>query len=228
MKTYSIGREQGCDIVINDNTDVISRRHAILNVTSTGKMTIIDQSTNGTYINGIRISSNVPVPVTRKDVVSFAKVSKLDWSRIPASDMIIKYAIMGVVAVALIILGVYAYMSFQKSNQTIQTNKPVISAPVPNNVAVDTLKKANKETEEEMRERIARSLKDSIDRADKAIKDSIANAEKARQDSIDKAKKAANAKSKSNAAKKAADDKKKQQRDAKLRQDSIKASQFNM
>ena len=41
MKVYSIGREAGCDIVINDRTDVISRRHAVLNVTSTGKMTIV-------------------------------------------------------------------------------------------------------------------------------------------------------------------------------------------
>ena len=34
MKALSIGREQGCDIVINDSTDVISRRHAILNISS--------------------------------------------------------------------------------------------------------------------------------------------------------------------------------------------------
>lgn len=67
MKVYSIGREHGCDILINDNTDVISRRHAVLNVSPSGKMTIVDQSHNGTYVNGIRISPNVPVPVTRKD-----------------------------------------------------------------------------------------------------------------------------------------------------------------
>lgn len=71
MKALSIGREQGCDIVINDSTDVISRRHAILNISSSGKITIVDQSRNGTYVNGIRISQNVPVPVTRKDIISF-------------------------------------------------------------------------------------------------------------------------------------------------------------
>ena len=48
MKALSIGREQGCDIVINDSTDVISRRHAILNISSSGKITIVDQSRNGT------------------------------------------------------------------------------------------------------------------------------------------------------------------------------------
>lgn len=85
MKTYSIGRDPECDIVINDATDVISRRHAILNIAPSGKMTIVDQSTNGTYVNGIRISSNVPVPVTRKDTVSFAHVAKMDWGQVPSS-----------------------------------------------------------------------------------------------------------------------------------------------
>ena len=53
MKVYSIGRENGCDIIINDNSDVISRRHATLNVSQSGKMTIVDLSHNGTYVNGI-------------------------------------------------------------------------------------------------------------------------------------------------------------------------------
>ena len=30
MKTFSIGRDLGCDIVINDTTDVVSRRHALV------------------------------------------------------------------------------------------------------------------------------------------------------------------------------------------------------
>ncbi len=37
MKVYSIGREHGCDILINDNTDVISRRHAVLNVSPSAR-----------------------------------------------------------------------------------------------------------------------------------------------------------------------------------------------
>lgn len=105
MKTYSIGRDLNCDIIINDSTDVISRRHALLNVTPSGKMTIIDQSSNGTYVNGIRISQNVPVPVTRKDIVSLAHVAKLDWNQIPKSNQWMKYAIGAVIAVA-VILGV--------------------------------------------------------------------------------------------------------------------------
>lgn len=43
----------------------------------------MDHSSNGTFINGIKITSNTPVPVTRRDIVSFANVSDLDWNRIP-------------------------------------------------------------------------------------------------------------------------------------------------
>ena len=59
MKVYSIGREAGCDIVINDNSDATSRRHATLTVMPSGKMTITDQSRNGTYVNGIKMSELV-------------------------------------------------------------------------------------------------------------------------------------------------------------------------
>lgn len=103
MKVYSIGRESGCDIVINDNTDVISRRHAVLNVSPTGKMTIVDQSQNGTYVNGIRISRNVPVPVTRKDNISFAHVARLDWNMVPRQHAaVMQYAAVAVLAVAVV------------------------------------------------------------------------------------------------------------------------------
>jgi len=109
MKVYSIGREVGCDIVINDRTDVISRRHATLNVTSSGKMTIIDQSHNGTYVNGIRISPNVPVPVTRKDNVSFAHIARLDWNMVPKPTSPVMYAAMALIALLLVAGGVAGY-----------------------------------------------------------------------------------------------------------------------
>ena len=86
MKSYTIGREETCSIVIPDSSQMVSRLHATLNVDG-GKMTITDSSSNGTYINGIRISSGMPVPVTRKDVVTFAQVAELDWKLIPNSGL---------------------------------------------------------------------------------------------------------------------------------------------
>lgn len=82
MKSYSIGREENCNIIISDPSKMVSRHHATLNVDGT-RMTIMDHSSNGTFINGIKISSNTPVPVTRRDVISFANVADLDWNRIP-------------------------------------------------------------------------------------------------------------------------------------------------
>lgn len=102
MKSYSIGRDNACDIVLNDHTDVISRRHAVLTVSSSGKMTITDQSTNGTYINGQKISPNVPVPVKRKDTISFAHVSTLDWNMIPKSGLWLTYLLVGLGVAAIV------------------------------------------------------------------------------------------------------------------------------
>lgn len=115
MKTYSIGRDLNCDIVINDSTDVISRRHALLNVTPSGKMTLIDQSSNGTYVNGIRISPNVPVPVTRKDIISLAHVAKLDWNQVPKSNQWVKYIIWGLVIAAVILAIIFGIKAIKPS-----------------------------------------------------------------------------------------------------------------
>ena len=136
MKTYSIGRDNACDIVLNDHTDVISRRHAVINVSSSGKMTITDQSTNGTYINGQRISSNVPVPVTRKDSVSFAHVSTLDWNMIPKSSKVGTYLLL-VLAVVIVAALAMFYFLHEKPDTTIENNSPIV---------VDTIKQVEAAT----------------------------------------------------------------------------------
>ena len=131
MKSYSIGRDKACDIVLNDNTDVISRRHAVLTVSSSGKMTITDQSTNGTYINGQRISSNVPVPVTRKDSISFAHVTTFDWNIIPKSNKWVTYLIIGL-AVALVAALAAVYIT-QEKPKPIQDDSTVVTDTISNN-----------------------------------------------------------------------------------------------
>ena len=163
MKVYSIGREIGCDIIIDDNTDIISRRHAVLNVSPSGKMTIIDQSQNGTYVNGIRISSNVPVPVTRKDNISFAHVAPLNWDRIPNQGaMIVRYAAIAIAAVIIIIGGMVWFNS--SGNGTTEGN------PQPLPVDTAAMKKNSEELEKREKE-VADSLK-------KKAQDSIQSAKK--------------------------------------------------
>ena len=170
MKVYSIGREVGCDIVINDPTDVISRRHAILNVMPSGKMTIVDQSHNGTYVNGIRIASNVPVPVTRKDNISFAHVARLDWNLIPNPQAVImRWAIIATVAILLIVGGIVGYNLLNKEEP-----EPLVVTP-------DTTVVSRKEMEEKLRkksEEIQQHIKDSL-RRDSIRRDSIRKAQEA-------------------------------------------------
>lgn len=132
MKALSIGREQGCDIVINDSTDVISRRHAILNISSSGKITIVDQSRNGTYVNGIRISPNVPVPVTRKDIISFAHVAKLDWNAVPKSNSTMSYIIMGIVGVLVITCGLFAYQYMKPGDSDSNKGEVTVTDTIAN------------------------------------------------------------------------------------------------
>lgn len=178
MKTYSIGREHSCDIVINDSTDVISRRHALLNVAPSGKMTIIDQSSNGTYVNGIRISPNVPVPVTRKDVISLAHVAKLNWDLIPKSNVWVKYV---GIAAAVIVVAVAAVIGIRSLSDD-SGNGGGGSADTTVTVQPDTVKAEGKEPVKT----------DTVKASDaaKAEADSLKKAqEKAKADSIQKAKK---------------------------------------
>lgn len=193
MKAYSIGRESNCDIVVYDSTDVVSRRHAVLNVHPNGKMFIVDQSRNGTYVNGIRVTPNVPVPVTRKDIVSFAHVVKLDWSQVPVSNLWMQIAAWIVGVILLVAIGVGAYHLF---------NKPVKPEPKQG----ETIS---------LQDSIKKSVTDSIAKADSLAKiksDSIA---KVKSDSIAKeAKKKADAKKKAEDKKKKEEDKKNAKKDS--------------
>jgi pSer/pThr/pTyr-binding forkhead associated (FHA) protein len=50
-----VGRDPSCDVVLED--PLISRRHAKL-VLSLGEVTIEDSSTNGVYVNDVRVERN--------------------------------------------------------------------------------------------------------------------------------------------------------------------------
>ena len=154
MKQYSIGRENGCDIIIPDDKDIVSRRHAVLTVSPWGKMTIVDQSKNGTYVNGIRITPGESVPVTRKDIVSFAHIYQLDWSKVPSSNLGLKIAaaiIAALIVIAAIIFG------FKKCNTNPSPNVDSVTI-VDDSVAIKAREKAIADSIEAVR-------KDSIEKA---------------------------------------------------------------
>ena len=131
-KIYTIGRDEGCDIVIPDNTDVISRLHATIRIEAGDKIFLTDQSRNGTYINGMKMTSNVEIPVSRKDVVSFAHIYNLDWSMVPKRKnnvLRITFILFPVIAV----LGVVAYFIMRTDDGEVA--EPLKPMPV---VAKDT------------------------------------------------------------------------------------------
>lgn len=117
-KVYTIGRDTSCDIVIPDATDVVSRVHASLKAKGNGKYVIIDQSRNGTYVNGIKMSANEEIPVTRKDVISFAHVSDLDWNQIPKDKDSRMFLIL--IAIAIVVITCICYFVFKPKNEPVQ------------------------------------------------------------------------------------------------------------
>lgn len=80
MKKLTIGRNNTCDIIIPDITDLVSRKHAVLDCHFWGKMVIHDISSNGTYVNDQLIGRDKGMRVTRNDKVTFARVAKLEWA----------------------------------------------------------------------------------------------------------------------------------------------------
>lgn len=70
---FTIGREPACDMTLADET--VSRWHACLERVASGWLLADMGSTNGTRLNGWRVTS--PMPVRPGDMVSFGAVTYL-------------------------------------------------------------------------------------------------------------------------------------------------------
>ena len=125
MKTITIGRGDGCNIYIDDES--MSRRHAIIKIPTFGEMEIVDMSKNGTSVNGIRLRPNVPFPVSRKDVVTFADVAQLDWSKVPDPLKYYKLGALIVGGLIVLLLAIFLVKNlFSDSTPEQQPVKPAI------------------------------------------------------------------------------------------------------
>lgn len=144
MKTITIGRGDGADIIIDD--EMISRRHAVLKISIFGKMEIVDMGKNGTFVNGIKIKPNQPYPVTRKDVINIAEVTQLDWSQVPDNMRYVKYVVATLIAILLLIISII-YLNRCEGEKTIpnkvDTTETVTSDPASQNVVTPPSNKAD-------------------------------------------------------------------------------------
>ncbi|WP_372793715.1 RDD family protein [Lutibacter sp.] len=78
MNQIKIGRSSACDVVIADANSQVSRLHAIIEIRN-NQYYIIDQSTNGTFINGIAIPNNSTLPINNGDIISLADEVTVSW-----------------------------------------------------------------------------------------------------------------------------------------------------
>lgn len=67
-----IGREFGPFVKIL-SSPYVSRKHATISEKN-GRLVLIDYSTNGTLVNGIRIEKNVAIDLNNGDILSFADI----------------------------------------------------------------------------------------------------------------------------------------------------------
>ncbi len=101
MKKIFIGRGADNQVRIKDDSDKVSRRQAVIEVSFLGKMRIHDTSTNGTFVNGKPVEKPNGTPVKRGDKVDLAHVTNLDWSLVRDPYKGLKIAI-GVFLIVLI------------------------------------------------------------------------------------------------------------------------------
>lgn len=120
MKRIIIGRGRECDIRLEDSTDMVSRRQAVITVSPTGRMMIYDTSSNGTFVNGEKVEKPDGKVIKRGDQINFARVADLDWSQVrdPYRTMKISLAVIFLAAVAVVTLFiVFADIIGQKETQ---------------------------------------------------------------------------------------------------------------
>ena len=118
MQHYTIGRNNDCHIRIPEHLDRISREHATLKVMDNGKIFVVDNSMNGTYVNGIKITPLVDYPVKRGDTISFANDYELDWTMIvkPKRKRLV-YLLSSIIAIVVIGGGIALFFFLQKDSE---------------------------------------------------------------------------------------------------------------
>ena len=84
MKLLKIGSSPSCNVVIG--SPYVSGVHAELTLLDNGEIFIEDKnSTNGTFVNGQKLTPNVETAVRRGDKITLGNVD-LQWHQVPVLD----------------------------------------------------------------------------------------------------------------------------------------------
>lgn len=126
MRKLSIGRAPECDVQVSDDSERVSRRHAIITFSPMGKMTIYDTSSNGTFVNGEKIKKPNGVPVKRGDQINFGHAVDLDWDTI--QDPYKKSRLLWLILFIVLALGIAAFFIYtlvltEKVEEKVETEK---------------------------------------------------------------------------------------------------------
>lgn len=123
MKKLTIGRNNACDIIIPDTSDLVSRKQAILAYSFWGKKVLYDTSNNGTYVNGQKLENGKGMKVTRKDKVNFARIADLDWNEV--KDPYRKEKLISIICASLIIIASILLAIWQTLPEKEEITEPV-------------------------------------------------------------------------------------------------------
>lgn len=127
MKRIVIGRGNDCDIIIPDEHDNVSRHHAVISIDFFGRMTLSDTSSNGTFINGIRMLKGASIPVSREDEIQLGGAWIFDWSLVDDPYRKLRYVCITISAfVILLAIGLATWSVFRPKTKTdvLQFAKP--------------------------------------------------------------------------------------------------------
>lgn len=161
MKKILIGRGAGNDIRLKDESDRVSRRQAVIEVSLTGKMILHDTSSNGTFVNDKPVKKPGGCEVKRGDKVDFAHVMELDWTLIKDPYKGMKIAL-GIFAAVLLILAV---LFFTYSDELLRKSEPA----EPTTEMVDTVVSDSESVEAEEGNQVttsSKSKKSSVQKQD--------------------------------------------------------------
>lgn len=80
IREITIGRDNTCDIFLDECCDRASRHHGSIFLDGTQLM-FRDNSINGTIINNIKVSKR-SVPINNGDIIMIAGMYQISWSQI--------------------------------------------------------------------------------------------------------------------------------------------------